>query len=175
MKGILAAVLACAALPTAPVGAHHSHGNYVSTFMDIEGVVKQVHLLNPHSWVYLEVKNASGQPQTWALEATNVIGLQRIGVTREGGELIFRVSDTGIGIGPDELQHIFAEFRQVDATVTREYGGTGLGLSISKKFIEMHGGHIGVESKAGEGSTFFFSVPLRVGEPSPWTSEPSSP
>jgi len=83
MKGILAAVLACAALPTAPVGAHHSHGNYVSTFMDIEGVVKQVHLLNPHSWVYLEVKNASGQPQTWALEATNVIGLQRIGVTRE--------------------------------------------------------------------------------------------
>jgi len=99
----------------------------------------------------------------------------RIGVTLERGELIFRVSDTGIGIGPDELQHIFAEFRQVDATVTREYGGTGLGLSISKKFIEMHGGHIGVESKAGEGSTFFFSVPLRVGEPSPWTSEPSSP
>ena len=99
----------------------------------------------------------------------------RIGVTLDKGELIFRVSDTGIGIGPNELQHIFAEFRQVDATVTREYGGTGLGLSISKKFIEMHGGRIWVESKAGEGSTFFFCVPLRVGEPSPWTSEPSSP
>ena len=98
-----------------------------------------------------------------------------IGVTLEGGDLVFRVSDTGIGIGPDELQHIFAEFRQVDATVTREYGGTGLGLSISKKFIEMHGGRIWAESKAGEGSTFFFRVPLRVGEPSPWTSKPSSP
>ena len=90
MRCVLAVVLACAALSTAPVGAHHSHGNYVSTFMDIEGVVKQVHLLNPHSWVYLEVKNASGQPQTWALEATNVIGLQRIGVTRE----YLKVGDT---------------------------------------------------------------------------------
>ena len=96
-------------------------------------------------------------------------------MTLERGELIFRVGETGIGIGPNELQHIFAEFRQVDATVTREYGGTGLGLSISKKFIEMHGGRIWAESKAGEGSTFFFCVPLRVGEPSSWTSEPSSP
>ena len=90
MRCVLAAALACAVLSTARVGAHHSHGNYVSTFMDIEGVVKQVHLLNPHSWVYLEVKNASGQPQTWALEATNVIGLQRIGVTRE----YLKVGDT---------------------------------------------------------------------------------
>jgi len=83
MKAALAAGLACAALFNLPAAAHHSHGNYVATFMDIEGVVKQVHLLNPHSWIYLEVKNASGQPQTWALEATNVIGLQRIGVTRD--------------------------------------------------------------------------------------------
>ena len=83
MKSVLAASLVCVALLALPAVAHHSHGNYVATFMDIEGVVKQVHLLNPHSWIYLEVKNASGQPQTWALEATNVIGLQRIGVTRE--------------------------------------------------------------------------------------------
>ena len=79
----LTASLAGVALFVLPAAAHHSHGNYVDTFLDIEGVVKQVHLLNPHSWVYLEVKNASGQPQTWALEATNVIGLQRIGVTRD--------------------------------------------------------------------------------------------
>ena len=90
MKSALAAGLACAALFTPPAAAHHSHGNYVATFMDIEGVVKQVHLLNPHSWIYLEVKNASGQPQTWALEATNVIGLQRIGVTRD----YLKVGDT---------------------------------------------------------------------------------
>ena len=98
-----------------------------------------------------------------ALKFTRSGGV-RIGVARHGEELIYRVSDTGIGIPPEELQNVFAEFRQVDATVTRQFGGTGLGLSISKKFVEMHGGRIWVESKVGEGSTFYFSVPLRVGE-----------
>lgn len=82
MKSTLAS-LAAITLITLPAAAHHSHGNYADTFVDIEGVVKQVHLLNPHSWVYLDVKSSTGQPQTWALEATNVIGLQRIGVTRD--------------------------------------------------------------------------------------------
>jgi hypothetical protein len=66
-----------------PVWAHHSHGNYVDTFMDVEGVVKEVHLVVPHSWIYLEVKDATGEPQMWALEATNRTGLERIGVTPE--------------------------------------------------------------------------------------------
>jgi hypothetical protein len=61
--------------------AHHSHGSYVDTFMDIQGVVKEVHLVVPHSWVYLEVKNEKGEPEVWALEATGRTGLQRIGVT----------------------------------------------------------------------------------------------
>ena len=61
--------------------AHHSHGNYVDTFMDIQGVVKEVHLVVPHSWVYLEVKDEKGEPQMWALEATGRTGLQNIGVT----------------------------------------------------------------------------------------------
>jgi hypothetical protein len=63
--------------------AHHSHGNYGDEFIDLQGTVKEVHLLNPHSWVYLEVRNAGGQIQTWALEATNRIGLERIGVTAD--------------------------------------------------------------------------------------------
>ena len=63
--------------------AHHSHGNYGDNFIDLQGAVKEVHLLNPHSWVYLDVRNASGQLQTWALEATNKIGLERIGVTAD--------------------------------------------------------------------------------------------
>jgi hypothetical protein len=67
----------------AAASAHHSHGNYEETFRDIEGVVTELHLLTPHSWVYIEVKGASGSPQVWALEATSRGGLEKIGVTRE--------------------------------------------------------------------------------------------
>jgi hypothetical protein len=77
----LCAALFCAASAVLPVWAHHSHGAYVDTFMDIQGVVKEVHLIVPHSWVYLEVKDAKGEPQIWALEATGRPGLQRVGVT----------------------------------------------------------------------------------------------
>ena len=63
--------------------AHHSHGNYEETFHDIEGVVTELHLLVPHSWIYLEVKNATGAPQVWALEATSRPGLEKVGITRD--------------------------------------------------------------------------------------------
>ena len=69
-------------LPMASL-AHHSHGNYTDTFTDVEGPVKELHLITPHSWIYLEVKDASGQTHVWALEATNRAGLERIGVTRD--------------------------------------------------------------------------------------------
>ena len=74
----------CSVIFALPALAHHSHGNYVDTFTDVEGVVKEVHLLLPHSWVYLEVKGKSGgEPEIWALEATGRNGLERIGVTKE--------------------------------------------------------------------------------------------
>jgi signal transduction histidine kinase len=73
------------------------------------------------------------------------------------------VADTGIGISPENVEAVFAEFQQVDATTTREFVGTGLGLSITKKFVELHGGRIWVESELGRGSTFYFTIPLRVG------------
>ena len=66
-----------------PAWTHHSHGHYVDTFTDLEGVVKEVHLVVPHSWVYLEVKDAKGESQVWALEATGRVGLEKIGVTRD--------------------------------------------------------------------------------------------
>ena len=68
---------------TLPVSAHHSHGQYDETFKDIEGVVKELHLLTPHSWLYIEVKDAGGTPQVWALEATTRGQLEKMGVTRE--------------------------------------------------------------------------------------------
>ena len=72
------------------------------------------------------------------------------------------MADTGIGIAPDKIEGVFTEFRQGDATITSEFGGTGLGLSITRKFVEMHGGRIWVESEVGRGSTFFFAIPLRL-------------
>ncbi|HXJ82248.1 MAG TPA: ATP-binding protein [Candidatus Methylomirabilis sp.] len=89
-------------------------------------------------------------------------GRVEIAAERRGALLVYRVSDTGIGIPEDQLDDVFAEFRQVNATISREYGGTGLGLSITKKFVELHGGRIWVESTVGKGSTFSFEVPVRL-------------
>jgi hypothetical protein len=74
----------CAVLAVIPVAAHHSHGNYdVTTWTTMEGTVKELHLLVPHSWVYMDVKDAKGETTTWALEATGPSGLLKVGIKRE--------------------------------------------------------------------------------------------
>lgn len=70
------------------------------------------------------------------------------------------VSDTGIGIAPEDYSKIFVEFKQVESSLSRKYEGTGLGLALTKKIVELHGGRIWFESKLGVGSTFFFTVPV---------------
>jgi len=89
-------------------------------------------------------------------------GRIEIGVDQRGDLLHFRVADTGAGIPADRLETVFSAFRQGDPTIASRFGGTGLGLSITKKFVEMHGGRIWVESELGKGATFSFTIPLRV-------------
>jgi signal transduction histidine kinase len=89
-------------------------------------------------------------------------GRVAISVELQGDLLVYRVADTGIGIAKDKIETLFTEFRQGDTTITSEFGGTGLGLSITKKFVEMHGGRIWVDSEPGKGSTFSFAIPLRL-------------
>jgi signal transduction histidine kinase len=83
-------------------------------------------------------------------------------VTVSDSTFLISVADTGPGISSEDQQHIFEEFRQVDSSSTRAKGGTGLGLSIAKRIIELHGGHMWVESSVGKGSTFWFTVPIRA-------------
>jgi signal transduction histidine kinase len=95
--------------------------------------------------------------------------------TPEGGQVEVRasivdgmaelsVADTGVGIAPEDQEAVFEEFRQV-GTSAKRVEGTGLGLALSRKFIELHGGRIWVQSQVGVGSTFTFTLPLTTGEP----------
>ena len=95
-----------------------------------------------------------------AIQYTPAGGQIMVSASAKNGEVVFTVSDTGIGIPQADQPRIFERFYRVDVARSREVGGTGLGLSIAKHLVETHGGRIWVESEIGRGSQFHFSVPL---------------
>jgi CheY-like chemotaxis protein len=102
------------------------------------------------------------------LKFTHQGGVEARLVSRPEGEgrfvLRFEVEDTGIGMTQEQAAGLFRPFAQADRSTTRRYGGSGLGLAISKRLVEAMGGAIGVESTPGQGSRFWFEVPLEVGD-----------
>jgi len=91
-------------------------------------------------------------------------GSVRVGAETSADEVNIWVRDTGVGIPEEEQEAIFAEFHQIDGSLARDTQGSGLGLTIARRFVELHGGRIRVDSTAGAGATFTVTLPARMGE-----------
>ena len=98
-----------------------------------------------------------------AVKFTPEGGRVSLTATAAEGVVTIAVSDTGIGIAPEDQAAIFEEFRQVGRDDARKQEGTGLGLTLAKKFVELHEGRIWIQSQIGQGSTFTFTLPITGG------------
>jgi signal transduction histidine kinase len=99
-----------------------------------------------------------------AVKFTPEGGRVSVAAKPNGSAIEISVSDTGIGIAPEDQQAVFEEFKQVGRDYTRKAEGTGLGLALTKRFVELHGGTIKLASAPGKGSTFTFTLPLHHGQ-----------
>ena len=111
--------------------------------------------------------NLVGNAVKFTEEGEVLLKAELDGETEGAAKIRFEISDTGIGITPEQQARLFESFSQADTSTTRRYGGTGLGLAISKQLVEMMEGKIWVESEQGAGSVFAFTIPLQKREESP--------
>jgi signal transduction histidine kinase len=122
-------------------------------------------------WVDPRLGEISGDERKVKQVLLNLLS-NAVKFTPEGGRIEVRavladgtaeisVSDTGVGIAPEDHEAVFEEFRQVGTDYARKHEGTGLGLALARRFVELHGGKIWVKSQVGHGSTFTFAIPMR--------------
>ncbi len=98
---------------------------------------------------------------TNAVKFTPDGGRVEVSARRDADDIVVAVHDTGIGIAAEDQAAVFEEFRQVGRHYTNKQEGTGLGLALTRKFVELHGGRIWLESEPGKGSTFTFTIPIK--------------
>jgi signal transduction histidine kinase/putative methionine-R-sulfoxide reductase with GAF domain len=151
--------------------AEYALGSIVETVMVATESLAATKKLAFKTDVAKELSHGLGDEQRLTQVLLNLVGNAikftdagevRITAGAANGHFTVSVSDTGPGIPPEECEHIFEKFRQVDSSNTRAKGGTGLGLAIAREIVEMHGGRIWVESRLGQGSTFRMELPVRA-------------
>ena len=119
--------------------------------------------------------NLAGNAIKFTSEGEVLIQIKVLDQTAKGTTLGFSVSDSGIGIAPENQRHIFDGFSQAEASTTRRFGGTGLGLSISKRLVHLMGGNLALDSQPGLGSTFHFALTLAAAPALPLDSTDAEP
>jgi signal transduction histidine kinase/CheY-like chemotaxis protein len=153
---------------------------WVSLPAIVDGAVQAVRALFESKGLSLQVEISHGLPPVYC-DGTRIRqvvinllsnagrfterGKVRVRVWPENDVVVVSVNDTGPGIAPEDQERLFIPFQQVDSSIRRQHDGSGLGLSISKRFVEMHGGKMWIESELGEGTTIIFRLPLDTPPP----------
>lgn len=118
--------------------------------------------------------NLTGNAIKFTESGSVTISCQFRGMKDDKADLYFEVTDTGIGIAENKIASVFESFSQAESSTTRKYGGTGLGLTISKNLVEQQGGEIGLRSKVGVGTTFYFDIAYPLGNNTVEVKQPRS-
>ena len=151
----------CAIEDISPM-AHGLHISMKNSIPDLEPVPPDLEVRGEHSMLNQILGNLLGNACKYTREGSICL---RVGLAHSSANQVqarFEVEDTGIGISSEHINKLFHPFSQVDASFSRNYGGVGLGLAICRKLVDTLGGQIGVESKPGIGSLFWFRIPLEI-------------
>ncbi|AXS80497.1 ATP-binding protein [Dechloromonas sp. HYN0024] len=130
-------------------------------FFDLPADIARLHLIGDPLRLGQVLLNLAGNAVKFTEHGSITVRIRQEKESTD--EIVFRceVEDTGIGISADNQKRLFVAFEQADVSMTRKYGGTGLGLAISKRLVEIMGGTLGIDSVPGQGSTFWFIVPMK--------------
>jgi len=151
------------------------HADLVKVKQSLFNLLGNANKFTEHGVIRLEVKRVNSD-QSSVISTENPERTKAALTTDHCSLITFKISDTGIGITPEQIDKLFQAFSQADSATARKYGGTGLGLTITKHFCEMMGGRIQVESEPGQGSTFTMELPAEVktGKPATPAHAPST-